>query len=237
MRLTAARHRRRGNTTRKRSQETTAIPWTSTRMPGRAKPVTVISALAGKFSRKICLRSSTKRSPWRESLMNTVIVTMSESPLPPALRMVASSFANTSRTWASNSTMPGAAVWPASQTVRPPLVTTARENARWAPRSSVRWDRFSLMSVNFDIGRLDDLGPLDDFGLDVGREFLGGIAHHVRAGAGDQLAHLGPAQLAGDFLVQSRHDRRRGACGRQDAEPGGRLEPRPSGFDDRRHVR
>jgi hypothetical protein len=53
-------------------------------MPGRASPLTVISALAGKFpSGNVSLRISTKRSPLRTSVMNTVMVTMFLSE-PPA---------------------------------------------------------------------------------------------------------------------------------------------------------
>jgi hypothetical protein len=46
-----------------RRQPSTAIPWTSTSISGRASPATVISALAGKLSPKISLRSWVKRSP------------------------------------------------------------------------------------------------------------------------------------------------------------------------------
>jgi len=54
-------------------------------------PLTVISALPGKHSLNISLRISVKRSPSRTSLMKTVIVTISFSPLPPTALMVLSS--------------------------------------------------------------------------------------------------------------------------------------------------
>ncbi len=48
---------------RRSAYPATAIPCTSTRYSGRANPATVISALVGKLSPKISLRSSQKRSP------------------------------------------------------------------------------------------------------------------------------------------------------------------------------
>ena len=64
----------------------TATPWISITIPERAKCDTVISAEAGKFpSGKKPLRSSTKRSPLRGSLMNTVMVTRLAS-VPPVRR-------------------------------------------------------------------------------------------------------------------------------------------------------
>ena len=70
--------------------------------PGTARPLTVISALAGKHSLKISLRIATKRSPLRASVMKTVIVTMSFR-LPPWAFNVWSMDAKTSRTCASKS--------------------------------------------------------------------------------------------------------------------------------------
>src|SRR5216684_1908152 len=51
----------------------TATPCTSTSISGRARPETVIKALAGKLSAKISRRSWVKRSPSRASVMNTVL--------------------------------------------------------------------------------------------------------------------------------------------------------------------
>ena len=80
----------------------TATPCTSTSISGRARPATVIKALAGKLSAKISRRSWVNRSPSRASVMNTVIVTKS-ARLAPASSSVRPSRAKTSRTWPSKS--------------------------------------------------------------------------------------------------------------------------------------
>src|SRR6516165_2341583 len=62
----------------------------------------VINALAGKLSPKISLRNRLKRSPYRESVIKTVIVTIS-ARVPPASSRVLPSRENASRTWLSKS--------------------------------------------------------------------------------------------------------------------------------------
>jgi hypothetical protein len=114
---------------------TTATPWISISSPGRARPLTEMSALAGKHSLKVSLRIWVSRSPSRGSVMNTVMVVMSLSPLPPTALMVLSSSPKISRTWSSKLDV-AEPVCPPSQTTLPPSVTTARENARSCARAS-----------------------------------------------------------------------------------------------------
>src|SRR6266851_7663039 len=80
-------------------------------------------------------RISVNRSPLRGSLMNTVMVTRLAT-LPPARLSVRSIWRKISRAWPSKfpTRLPPwpswRAVWPASQTIRPPSVMTAGEKAR-----------------------------------------------------------------------------------------------------------
>ena len=80
----------------------TATPWISSNAFGLARCEMAIEALAGKSLPKISRRIAVMRGWLRGSVMNTVMVTMSES-LPPASSSVAPRFANTWRTWASKS--------------------------------------------------------------------------------------------------------------------------------------
>src|SRR5262245_8446594 len=111
----------------------TATPWISSSAFGLARCEMAIEALAGKSLPKISRRIAVIRGWLRGSVMNTVMVTMSES-LPPASSSVAPRFANTCRTWASKSPASDlpeesvAPVCPASQMVLlGPSVITASE--------------------------------------------------------------------------------------------------------------
>jgi len=95
----------------------TATPWISSSAFGLARCEMAIEALAGNPCEDL---TADRRHAWwlRGSVMNTVMVTMSDS-LPPASSSVAPRLAKTCRTWASKS--------PASDCRRSPSLPSAGE--------------------------------------------------------------------------------------------------------------
>src|SRR5262245_52584211 len=85
-------------------------------------------------------------------------------------------------------------------------------------------------------GVLDDLGPLGDVRLDDRRELGRRAGRRVEAHLPEFRAHVRLRQHLDRLLVQLVHDRRGRAGGRQQPEPGDRLEAGESGLRNGRKV-